>query len=92
MTELPPDVMKRQLDHCKEHGYRENTLEVQRLIRKYNRQVKKLLAVFKIQIWKDDCQVYSRNTEKYWTSGKPGAQIGIETEEYHESIFKRPGV
>jgi hypothetical protein len=47
MIELPPDVMQRLLDYCKTNGYRENTLEVQRLIRKYNRQVKKLIAVFK---------------------------------------------
>jgi hypothetical protein len=30
---------------------------------------------------RDDCQVYGGNTEKYWTPGKSGAQIWIETEE-----------
>jgi hypothetical protein len=39
--------MKRLLDYCKENGYSKNTLEVQRIIRKYNRQVKNLIAVFK---------------------------------------------
>jgi Holliday junction resolvase RusA-like endonuclease len=34
-----------------------------------------------IKIWKDDCQVYGGNTEKYWTPGKSGAHISIETEE-----------
>jgi Holliday junction resolvase RusA-like endonuclease len=38
-------------------------------------------ALTGIQIWKDDCQVYGGNTEKYWTPGKSGAQIWIETEE-----------
>jgi Holliday junction resolvase RusA-like endonuclease len=38
-------------------------------------------ALTSIQIWKDDCQVYGGNTEKYWTPGKSGAQIWIETEE-----------
>jgi Holliday junction resolvase RusA-like endonuclease len=38
-------------------------------------------ALTSIQIWKDDCQVYGGNTEKYWTSGESGAQISIETEE-----------
>jgi Holliday junction resolvase RusA-like endonuclease len=38
-------------------------------------------ALTAIQIWKDDCQVYGGNTEKYWTPGKSGAQICIETEE-----------
>jgi Holliday junction resolvase RusA-like endonuclease len=33
-----------------------------------------------IGIWKDDCQVYSDPGEKYWTPGKSGAQIWIETE------------
>jgi DNA-binding LacI/PurR family transcriptional regulator len=47
MVELPPDVMKRLLDYCRENGYKRNTLEVQRLIRKYNQQVNKLIAVFK---------------------------------------------
>jgi Holliday junction resolvase RusA-like endonuclease len=38
-------------------------------------------ALSSIQIWKDECQVYGGNTEKYWTPGKSGAQIWIETEE-----------
>jgi Holliday junction resolvase RusA-like endonuclease len=37
-------------------------------------------ALTAIQIWKDDCQVYGGNTEKYWTPGKSGAQIWIEEE------------
>jgi hypothetical protein len=47
MIELPSDVMERLLEYCKVHGYRKNTLEVERIIRKYNQQVKKLMAVFK---------------------------------------------
>jgi hypothetical protein len=47
MAELPPDVMKRLLDYCKENGYRNNTPEVQQIVRKYNRQVNKLMGVFK---------------------------------------------
>ncbi|MDR2535190.1 MAG: RusA family crossover junction endodeoxyribonuclease [Treponema sp.] len=39
-------------------------------------------ALTGIQIWKDDCQVYGGNTEKYWTKGKSGAQIWIEAEDY----------
>jgi Holliday junction resolvase RusA-like endonuclease len=38
-------------------------------------------ALTGIQVWRDDCQVYGGNTEKYWTSGKSGARIWIETEE-----------
>jgi Holliday junction resolvase RusA-like endonuclease len=38
-------------------------------------------ALTSIQIWEDDCRVYGGNTEKYWTPGKSGAQIWIETEE-----------
>jgi Holliday junction resolvase RusA-like endonuclease len=38
-------------------------------------------ALTGIKIWKDDCQVYAGNTEKYWTPGKSGAQIWIETGE-----------
>jgi Holliday junction resolvase RusA-like endonuclease len=38
-------------------------------------------ALTGIQIWRDDCQVYGGNTEKYWTPGKSGAEIWIETEE-----------
>jgi Holliday junction resolvase RusA-like endonuclease len=38
-------------------------------------------ALTAIQAWKDDCQVCAGNTEKYWTPGKPGAQIWIETME-----------
>jgi Holliday junction resolvase RusA-like endonuclease len=38
-------------------------------------------ALTAIQIWKDDCQVYGGNTEKYWTPGKAGARIWIAVEE-----------
>ena len=38
-------------------------------------------ALTGIQIWKDDCQVYSGKVSKYWTQGKSGAHIWIETEE-----------
>jgi Holliday junction resolvase RusA-like endonuclease len=38
-------------------------------------------ALTGIQIWKDDCQVYGGNTEKYWTPGNSGAWIWIETKE-----------
>ena len=38
-------------------------------------------ALTAIQVWKDDCQVYGGNTEKYWTPGKSGARIWIETGE-----------
>jgi Holliday junction resolvase RusA-like endonuclease len=38
-------------------------------------------ALTAVRVWKDDCQVYGGNTEKYWTPGKSGAQIWIETEE-----------
>jgi Holliday junction resolvase RusA-like endonuclease len=37
-------------------------------------------ALTGIQIWKDDCQVCGGKVEKYWTSGKSGAEICIETE------------
>jgi Holliday junction resolvase RusA-like endonuclease len=41
-------------------------------------------ALTAIQIWKDDCQVYGGNTEKYWTPGNAGAKIWIETEKWAE--------
>jgi hypothetical protein len=44
-AELPPDVAKRNLDYCREAGWRKNTVEVERINRRYNRQVKRLLAV-----------------------------------------------
>jgi Holliday junction resolvase RusA-like endonuclease len=37
-------------------------------------------ALTAIRVWKDDCQVYGGDTEKYWTPGKSGAQIWIETD------------
>lgn len=37
-------------------------------------------ALTGIRIWKDDCQVYGGQIEKYWTQGKAGAHIWIETE------------
>jgi Holliday junction resolvase RusA-like endonuclease len=45
-------------------------------------------ALTGIQIWNDDCQVYGGNTEKYWTPGKSGARIWIETmnEEKEEGL------
>jgi Holliday junction resolvase RusA-like endonuclease len=45
-------------------------------------------ALTGIQIWNDDCQVYGGKTEKYWTPGKSGAQIWIETmnEEKEEGL------
>jgi Holliday junction resolvase RusA-like endonuclease len=35
-------------------------------------------ALTGIQIWKDDCQVYGGNTEKYWNPGKSGALCAAE--------------
>jgi hypothetical protein len=49
MAELPPEVAKKNMEYARENGYRENTLEVTRIIRKYNRQIKKLIAAIKAQ-------------------------------------------
>jgi Holliday junction resolvase RusA-like endonuclease len=38
-------------------------------------------ALTAIGVWKDDCQVFADQGEKWWTSGKSGADIMIETEE-----------
>jgi hypothetical protein len=54
MADLTPDVAKRNMDHARETGYRGNTLEVTRSIRKYNRQLKKLMAAIKAQGLKAD--------------------------------------
>jgi Holliday junction resolvase RusA-like endonuclease len=42
-------------------------------------------ALTAIQIWKDDCQVYGGSTEKFWTPGKSGARIWIESEEEYNA-------
>jgi hypothetical protein len=49
MADLAPNVARRNLDYVRETGYRRNTLEVTRIIRKYNRQLKKLMAAIKAQ-------------------------------------------
>jgi Holliday junction resolvase RusA-like endonuclease len=36
-------------------------------------------ALTEIGVWKDDCQVCAGLTAKYWTSGKSGAEIRVET-------------
>jgi Holliday junction resolvase RusA-like endonuclease len=38
-------------------------------------------ALTEIQVWEDDSQVYADPGEKYWTPGKSGARILVETEE-----------
>jgi Holliday junction resolvase RusA-like endonuclease len=38
-------------------------------------------ALTAIGIWKDDCLVSSGETKKYWTAGKSGARITVETDE-----------
>ena len=43
MTELPHDVVKRNL----ESGERRNNLEVTRLVRKYNRQARKIVSALR---------------------------------------------
>jgi len=43
MADLPPDVQKRNL----ESGCRRNTVEVDRIVRKYNRQTRKIVAALR---------------------------------------------
>jgi DNA-binding LacI/PurR family transcriptional regulator len=71
MAELPPDVMKRLADYCEENGYRRNNPEVRRIVRKYNRQTRKLMAVFK-----------ARGLNGFW-----GRQTGDESWEYTDRRY-----
>ena len=47
--ELPRELAQRNIAHYYETG--EQLVEVERMIRKYNRQVKKLLAVLGVKYW-----------------------------------------
>jgi hypothetical protein len=44
MADFPPDVIKRNLESGM---YRRNTVEVERLIRKYNRQIRRITAALR---------------------------------------------
>jgi Holliday junction resolvase RusA-like endonuclease len=60
-----------------------NPRGINRIIRPDADSLKKALmnALAGIQIWRDGARAYGIKAEKYWTPGKPGAQIWIETEE-----------